>query len=143
MPTIFTVPSSLSKPSTESPLPVTARYPNFVDMTASVSPNPVIPSTPVISTLFFEHYPMLADKEYMYGEEETLQLCVKSVGLKSLYIPDVIVLHLHQKSSKEAFRDRNERCRFIAMNQKETWKEYLRLRKELDGAGSEKNAESQ
>ena len=85
----------------------------------------------VFSRLFFEHYPALADKEYMYGEEETLQLCIESAGLKSLYLPDVTVLHLHQKSSKEAFRDSKERRRFIASNQKETWKEYLRLRDNL------------
>lgn len=93
----------------------------------------------IFSKLFFEYYPALADKEYMYGEEETLQLCIESAGLKSLYLPDVMVLHLHQKSSKEAFKDIKERKRFAASNQKETWKEYLRLREDLTMTDRKRN----
>ena len=83
------------------------------------------------SDRYFDCYEGLADKEYMYGEEETLQLCIEAAGLKSVYLPDITVLHLHQKSSKEAFSDSAERNRFVAMNQKESWKEYLKLRDEL------------
>ena len=85
----------------------------------------------IFSRRFFEKYPMLADKKYMYGEEETLQLCIEMGELTSIYMPDVTVLHLHQSSSKEAFKNSTERSRFIALNQKETWKEYLELRDKL------------
>ncbi len=91
----------------------------------------------IMSAKYFEYYEGLSDKEYMYGEEETLQLCLEAAGLKSIYMPDVTVLHLHQKSSKEAFKNSRERDRFVAMNQMESWKEYLKLRDGLkSGNGS-------
>ncbi|MCR5233019.1 MAG: glycosyltransferase [Lachnospiraceae bacterium] len=86
----------------------------------------------VFSRKYFERYSGLADKEYMYGEEETLQLCLEKAGLKSIYMPDVTVLHLHAQSSKEAFGNKAEKKRFVAHNQIESWKEYLKLREELE-----------
>lgn len=85
----------------------------------------------IFSNRYFEAYDELADKKYMYGEEETLQLCIERAGLVSIYMPDVIVLHLHAMSSNEAYASRLEKERFAAMNQRETWKEYIELRNRL------------
>ncbi len=86
----------------------------------------------IFSNTFFKAFPHLADKKYMYGEEETLQLCVDRKGLTSLYMPDVTVLHMHAKASKAAFKDKAERLRFSSYNRSNTWKEYKELRDSFD-----------
>ena len=91
----------------------------------------------VFSNSFFDVFPRLADKEYMYGEEETLQLCVSKKGLTSLYMPDIVVLHMHARATAAAYRNKSEMLRFSAYNKSNTWKEYVNLKEKLERDGVE------
>ncbi len=86
----------------------------------------------ILSEAYFKEYDGLKDKEYMYGEEETLQLCLKKRKLMSLYMPDVTVLHLHAEASDMAFKSYADKLRFSAYNKSRSWREYLELLNEKD-----------
>ena len=77
------------------------------------------------SNIYFEHYAGLADKKYMYYEEETLQLLIDHKNLVSLYIPDVIVLHLHGMATRQVHKKKSEMIRSKIFY--EPIREYLEL----------------
>ncbi len=84
----------------------------------------------IFSRAYFEKCKGLADKEFMYGEEETLGLYLKKKGLMSLYMPDVTVLHLHAEASDMAFKKEADKLRFSAQNKSRSWLEYIELMNE-------------
>ena len=84
----------------------------------------------IFSDIYFMHYEGLADKKYMYMEEETLQLMIQHKGLVSLYIPDIIVLHLHGMATRQIHKKKSEMIRAKIFY--DTIKEYLELYDSLE-----------
>lgn len=85
------------------------------------------------SNRYFECFDGLPDKQYMYFEEETLQLVLRNKGLKSLYIPDITVVHLHGQSINTAYKNKADKLRLAIKY--ETVGEYIELYDRLEKEG--------
>ncbi len=81
----------------------------------------------IFSEKFFEKYDMLIEKKAFYKEEDTLLYKLREKGLLTVYLPDILVIHLEDVSTNVKYRGLRERLRFMYENALETRKEYLSM----------------
>lgn len=79
----------------------------------------------IFSSKYFEVFSGLPEKKGMFAEEETLLFHILKKKMTTLYVPDILVLHLEDASIKDAYKKEKERLLFIYKKRIETWKEYL------------------
>ena len=81
----------------------------------------------IFSPKYFEEYTGLANKKNMFVEEETLLYKLQRKNLLSIYMPDVLVLHLEDASTDAVFRKNLDKELFVNMQRVASWKEYLEM----------------
>lgn len=81
----------------------------------------------VFSRKYFAYFSGLPDKRGMFAEEETLLFHVLKKKLLTVYLPDILVVHLEDASTDMAYKIEKEKWLFIYQKRIETWKEYLEL----------------
>lgn len=52
---------------------------------------------------YFRVFPGLYPKTFLYGEEIILKILFEKIGLKMLYIPNLLINHKEDKSSEQSF----------------------------------------
>lgn len=81
----------------------------------------------IFSKEYFDFFSGLIDKKYMFAEEETLFWAIREKKLLSLFIPDILVLHLGDSSINERYKKKSQRVLFQCKNVIGSWKEFLEL----------------
>lgn len=81
----------------------------------------------IFSEIYFENYDGLTEKEFLFVEEPTLLYKLIQKDLISLYIPDILILHLEDMSTNEVYKKEQKKLLFIAEQTINSWKEYLEM----------------
>lgn len=86
----------------------------------------------IFSKVYFKNYVGLTEKEFLFAEEPTLLYQIKQKNLISLYIPDILVLHLEDMSTDAVYKKEIEKLLFISEQKVKSWQEYLRMKDERE-----------
>lgn len=81
----------------------------------------------IFSNDFFREYEGLTEKKALFAEEETLLYMLRQKHLVSIFLPDILVIHMEDASTNAAYKELKKRLLFISKNQIETWKEYVEM----------------
>lgn len=84
----------------------------------------------IFSNDFFREYEGLSEKKALFAEEQTLLYKLRKRQLLSVYLPDVLVVHMEDMSTNAAYKELKKRLLFISKNQIETWNEYKKMIRE-------------
>lgn len=78
----------------------------------------------IFSGEYFRIYDGLNEKKSMFVEEQTLLYKLLQKNLLSVYLPDILVLHLEDASTDAVYRKPKEKMLFVYEKTLEAWKEY-------------------
>lgn len=81
----------------------------------------------IFSNDFFKEYEGLTEKKALFAEEETLLYKLRKKHLVSIFLPDILVIHMEDVSTNAAYKELKQRLLFISKNMIDTWKEYLEM----------------
>lgn len=79
----------------------------------------------IFSNDFFREYEGLTEKKALFAEEETLLYKLRQKHLISIFLPDILVVHMEDASTDAAYKELKHRLVFMSKNMVDTWKEYL------------------
>ena len=88
----------------------------------------------VLSPIFFQHFNGLCNKTFLYFEEDILYLQLRKVGIKSVYNPELQIIHLEDVSTNSIVNNNREKNIFVLKNE-------IRSLKVLKKMFDEKNKE--
>ncbi len=82
---------------------------------------------------YFLEYSGLKEKTAFFCEEETLLYRLRKKGLLSVYIPDILVIHMEDASTNASYKSLRQRLLFLYKNEYLSWLEYMQMINEDNG----------
>lgn len=81
----------------------------------------------IFTPRYFQYYKGLPEKKGTYIEEETLLFKIKQEHLKSVYLPDVLVLHLDDVATDVVYHKSLDKVLYVNKQTIISWEEYKKM----------------